>query len=111
MSCRRARFAFVSLRPVVLDLGVQVLTLLLHFRAFFVPANQIRTEQIEFVIQSDEPTYQFVLHLAVHRFIILSCPSRGALSDDRPYPRPLSKGIQQSARLEEYHRRDGLWGK
>jgi len=51
--------------------------LLLHFRAFFVPVNQIRTEQIEFVIQSDELTDQLVLHLAVHRFIVLSYPSRG----------------------------------
>ena len=76
LSCRWARFAFVSLRPVVLDLGVQALTLLLHFRAFFVPVNQIRTEQIEFVVQSDELTHQFVLHLAVHPFIILSYPCR-----------------------------------
>jgi hypothetical protein len=33
---------------------------------------QIRTEQIEFVIQSDELTHEFVLHLAVHQFILLS---------------------------------------
>ncbi len=44
----------MSLRPVVLDLGVLALASLLHFRAFFVPMYQIRTEQIEFVIQSDE---------------------------------------------------------
>jgi heme/copper-type cytochrome/quinol oxidase subunit 4 len=31
---------------------------------------QIRTEQIEFVIQSDELTDQFVFHLAVHQFIV-----------------------------------------
>src|SRR5205807_9980785 len=35
---------------------------------------QIRTEHIEFVIQSDEPAHQFVLHLAVHQFIVLSLP-------------------------------------
>ena len=50
------------------------------FRALFVPVNQIRTEQIEFVIQSDELTHQLVLHLAVHRFIVLSYPSRGLKS-------------------------------
>jgi len=33
---------------------------------------EIRTEQIEFAIQSDELTDQFVLHLAVHQFIVLS---------------------------------------
>jgi hypothetical protein len=31
---------------------------------------QIRTEQIEFVIQSDKLTHQVVLHLAVHLFIV-----------------------------------------
>jgi hypothetical protein len=31
---------------------------------------QIRTEQVEFVIQSDKLTHQFVLHLAVHLFIV-----------------------------------------
>src|SRR5713226_9145112 len=35
---------------------------------------QIRTELIEFVIQSDELTHQFVLHLAVHQFILPSYP-------------------------------------
>ena len=35
---------------------------------------QIRTEQIEFVIQSDELIHQFVLHVAVHQFIVLSYP-------------------------------------
>jgi hypothetical protein len=70
--------------PVVLDLGVQVLTLLLHFRTFFVPVNQIRTEEIEFVIQSDELTHQFVLHLAVHRFIVLSYPCWGFCFDRIP---------------------------
>jgi len=57
---------------VVLDLSVQALTSLLHFRAFFVPMHQIRTEQIEFVIQSHELTHQFVLHLALHQFIVPS---------------------------------------
>ena len=33
---------------------------------------QIRAEQIEFVIQSDEPTHEFVLHLAVHQLIVPS---------------------------------------
>jgi hypothetical protein len=66
LSHRRARFAFVSLRPVVLNLGVQILALLLHFRAFLDPVNQIGTEQIELVIQSDKPAHQFVLHLAIH---------------------------------------------
>ena len=42
---------------------------------------QIRTEQIEFVIQSDEPTHQFVLHLAVHQFIVLSYPYRDFVFD------------------------------
>jgi len=79
--CRRARFAFVSLRPVVLDLGVQALTSLLHFRAFFVPMYQIRTEQIEFVVQSHELTHQFVLHLAVHQFIVLSYSNRDFVFD------------------------------
>ncbi len=60
----------MSLRPVVLNLGVQALASLLHFRTFFVPIYQIRAEQIEFVIQSDELTHQFVLHLAVHQFIV-----------------------------------------
>src|SRR5262249_45168359 len=32
--------------------------------------NQIRTEQIEFVIQSDEPTHQLVFYPAVHQFIV-----------------------------------------
>ena len=32
--------------------------------------HQIRTEQIEFVIQSGELTHQFVFHLAVHQFIV-----------------------------------------
>jgi hypothetical protein len=50
LSCRRARFPFVSLRSVVLDLGVQTLTLLLHFGAFLVPVNQIGTEEIEFAV-------------------------------------------------------------
>jgi hypothetical protein len=87
--CRWARFALVSLGPVLLDLAVQVLTLLLHFRAFFVPVNQIRTEQIEFVIQSDELTHQLVLHSAVHRFIVLSYPSRGIAEHwDRGCPTP-----------------------
>jgi hypothetical protein len=54
---------------------------LLHFRAFFVPMYQIRTEQIEFVIQSGEPTHQFVLHLAVHQFIVLSYPYRDSVFD------------------------------
>src|SRR6266436_6469453 len=71
-SCRGARFPIVPLRPVVLDLSVQALTSLLHFRAFFVPMHQIRTEQIEFVIQSHELTHQFVLHLALHQFIVPS---------------------------------------
>jgi len=31
---------------------------------------QIGTEQIEFVIQSDEPTHQLVLYSAVHQFIV-----------------------------------------
>jgi len=31
---------------------------------------QIRTEQIEFVIQRDKLTHQVVLHLAVHLFIV-----------------------------------------
>jgi hypothetical protein len=35
---------------VVLDLGVQALTLLLHFGAFLVPVNQIGTEEIEFAV-------------------------------------------------------------
>ncbi len=69
----------MSLRPVVLDLSVQVLTLLLHFRPFFLPVNQIRTEQIEFVIQSKELTHQLVLHLAVHRFIVL--PSQSGIEE------------------------------
>ena len=56
-SCRRAWLAFVSLRPVVLNLGVQALASLLHLRTFFVPIYQIRAEQIEFVIQSDELTH------------------------------------------------------
>jgi len=73
LSCSWARFAFVSLRPV---------TLLLHFGAFSVPVNQIRTEQIEFVIQSDELTHQFVFNLAVHPFIILSYPYRGLPETD-----------------------------
>ena len=34
--------------------------------------NQIGTEQIELVVQSDESTHQFVLHLAIHQFILLS---------------------------------------
>jgi hypothetical protein len=34
--------------------------------------HQIRTEQIEFVIQSHELTHQFVLHLALHQFIVPS---------------------------------------
>src|SRR6266852_9413551 len=70
LSCRRARFAVVSLRPVVLDLGVLALASLLHFRAFFVPMYQIRTEQIDFIIQSDKLTHQVVLHLAVHLSIV-----------------------------------------
>jgi hypothetical protein len=36
--------------------------------------NQIRAEQIEFVIQSDELTHQLVLHLAVHQFIVPAIP-------------------------------------
>ena len=44
----------------------------MYFRAFFIPMYQIRAEQIEFVIQSDEPTHQLVLHLAVHPFIVLT---------------------------------------
>src|SRR5215471_10604879 len=32
--------------------------------------NQIRTEQIEFVIQSDEPTHQLIFYPAVHQFIV-----------------------------------------
>ena len=31
---------------------------------------QIGTEQIEFVIQSDEPTHQLVFYPAVHKFIV-----------------------------------------
>ena len=54
---------------------------MLHFRALFVPMYQIRTEQIEFVIQSDELTHQFVLHLAVHQFIVLSYPYRDSVFD------------------------------
>lgn len=42
---------------------------------------QIRAEQIEFVIQSDEPTHQFVLHLAVHQFIVLFYPYRDFVFD------------------------------
>jgi hypothetical protein len=38
--------------------------------------NQIGTEQIEFAIQSDELTHQFVLHLATHPFIIHSYTCR-----------------------------------
>jgi len=32
--------------------------------------HEIRAEQIEFVIQSDELTHQLVLHLAVHQYIV-----------------------------------------
>ncbi len=42
----------------------------MHFRAFFVPMYQIRTEQIELVIQRDKLAHQVVLLFAVHLFIV-----------------------------------------
>jgi hypothetical protein len=42
---------------------------------------QIGTEQIELVIQSDELTRQFVLHFAVHQFIVPSYPFRDSVFD------------------------------
>jgi len=65
---------------VLLDLCVQALTLSLHFRAFLVPLYQVRTEQIEFVIQNDELAHEFVLYSAVHQFIILFYLSLGIRS-------------------------------
>jgi hypothetical protein len=71
LSCCRARFAFMTFRPVLLDLCVQALTLSLHFRTFFLSLYQVRAEQIEFVIQNDELANEFVFYLAAHYLIIL----------------------------------------
>jgi hypothetical protein len=45
----------------------------------------IRTEQIEFVIQRDELTDQFVLHVAAHSFIVLVLPSIPGFCFDRVF--------------------------
>ena len=42
-----------------------------YFRSFFVPEYQVRTEKIEFVVQSDKSTHEFVFRFGVHQFIVL----------------------------------------
>jgi hypothetical protein len=65
VACSRTRFAIMSFCPVALYVGIQAATLLLHCRPLLFAVHQIRTEQIQFVIQGDEVIHKFVLHLAI----------------------------------------------
>jgi hypothetical protein len=58
----------MSFCPVALYVGIQAAALFLHCRPLLFALHQIRTEQIQFVIQGDEVIHKFVLHLAIQWF-------------------------------------------